>query len=174
MTLRQAWDACHGAWGKLAKLYPPKKGQALCKARTRWVHVDDVKDGDIVQIAKTEYVRISGYDNIRSEMLDEAQPQASACEYLQRYLEECIPPIELIQLENIRAEEPVRTKGMSAWQIESNISRLVDIPALANWLISWNRLTMQFVITPCSELFWVVLDVRRWLQCHTGQVQQKQ
>lgn len=171
MTLRQAWTACHGQWGKLAKLLPPTKGH---KAHTRWVHVDDVKDGDVVQISKTEYVRISGYDNIRSEMLDEGCPQASASEYLQRYLEECIPPLELIQLENIRAEEPVRIKGMSVWQIESNISRLVDIPALANWLLGWNRLTMQFVITPHSELFWVVLDVRRWLQCHTGQVQQKQ
>jgi hypothetical protein len=171
MTLRQAWNAYHGQWGKVARLFPPTKGH---KAHTRWVHVDDVVDGDVVQISKNEYVHISGYDNIRSEMLDEACPKASASEYLQRYLEECIPPLELIQLENIRAEEPVRTKGMSVWQIESNISRLVDIPALANWLLGWNRLTMQFVITPHSELFWVVLDTRRWLQCHTGQVRQKQ
>lgn len=177
MTLRQAWNACHGAWGKLHKLFPPKidsRGRTLGKAHTRWVHVDDVKDGDIVDIGNKELVQIEGYDNIRPDYLDEAHPEASASEYLQRYLEECIPPLELIKLENIRADDPIPAKGMSVWQIESNISRLVDIPALANWLISWNRLTMQFVITPHSELFWVVGDLHRWLQCHTGQVQQKQ
>ena len=176
MTVRQAWNACHGAWGKLAKRFPPKtdsRGRTLGKAHTRWVHVDDVKDGDIVDIGVREYVQIEGYDNIRPDYLDEAAPKASASEYLQRYLEECIPPLELIKLENIRAEEPIRIKGMSVWEVESRISKLVDIPALANWLLAWNRLTMQFVVTPHSELFWVVGDLRRWLQCHTGQAEQK-
>lgn len=176
MTVRQAWKACHGAWGKLAKRFPPKvdsRGRTLGKAHTRWVHVDDVKDGDIVDIGIREYVQIEGYDNIRPDYLDEVVPKASASEYLQRYLEECIPPLELIRLENIRAEEPIRIKGMSVWEVESRISRLVDVPALANWLLAWNRLTMQFVVTPHSELFWVVGDLRRWLQCHTGQAEQK-
>lgn len=166
ISIYEAWRRSKHRFGKIQKSTLPKadkNGHMVDRGGRKWVHIVDINDGDCVVVDGGKWVAVTEYDHIRTDYLDKQMPNASVYGYLENYLLECIPPMKIIELENIRAGEPSRTRMMTLCEIECRLSKLVNLPALAEWLIEWNRLTMQFVVTPQSDLFWVVLELRRWL-----------